>query len=209
MRDARQRRLLALAVAYALACFSLPADSRYLLPAVPLVSLAVAGAVVHLLDRLGHLGGHRRLLIVGLCAGFILPGWLYGFYRIQRQGPLPFTTAQREAYLTRRVPLYPAVAYLNRKAGSGYTVWGLHAEHMVYYAQGRFLGDWIGPASFSRVLYGRPSSEELYYRLRQHEVDHLLVVKNQQELEFSEDASFGHWFQKVYEDSHARVYRLR
>ena len=211
-RDARPRRLLALAVAYVLACFSLPADSRYLMPAVPLVSLAVAGTLVQLLDRLdrlGHLGRSRRLLAAGLCAGFLLPGWLYGLYRVHRQGPIPLTPAQREAYLARRVPLYPAVAYLNRTEGSGYTAWGLHAEHMVYYARGRFLGDWIGPASFSRVLAGRPSSEDLYHRLRRLGVDHLLVVKKQQELEFSEDASFGSWFQRVYEDSQARVYRLR
>lgn len=205
-RDARPRRLLALAVAYVLACFSLPADSRYLMPAVPLVSLAVAGALVQLLGRLGR---HRRLLTAGLCVGFLLPGWLYGFYRVHRQGPVPLTPAQREAYLARRVPLYPAVAYLNRTKGSGYTAWGLHAEHMVYYARGRFLGDWIGPASFARVLAGRPNSEELYRRLRRLGADHLLVVKGQRELEFSEDASFGRWFQRVYEDSHARVYRLR
>lgn len=205
-RDPRPRRLLALAVAYVLSCFSLPADSRYLVPALPLVSLAVAGALLQLSG--GLFERHRRLLIAGLCAGFLLPGWLYGFYRVYRQGPVPLTPAQREAYLSRRVPLYPAVAYLNRTKGSGYTAWGLHAEHMVYYARGRFLGDWIGPARFALVLAGRPTSEELYHRLRRLGVDHLLVVKNQQELEFSEDASFGRWFRKIYEDSHARVYQL-
>lgn len=205
-RDARLWRLLALAAAYVLACFSLPADSRYLVPAVPLASLAIAGMLVLLLGRLGR---HRRLLTVGLCAGFLLPGWLYGFYRFHRQGPVPLTPDQREAYLAQRVPLYPAVTYLNRTKGSGYTAWGLHAEHMVYYAEGRFLGDWIGPASFARVLAGRPNSKVLYHRLRRHGVDHLLVVKDQHALEFSEDAGFESWFQKVYEDSHARIYRLR
>lgn len=206
LRDGRQRRLLALAAVYVLACFSLPSDSRYLMPAVPLVSLAIAGAVVPALNRSSQ---HRRLLIAGLCAGFLLPGWLYGFYRVYRQGPIPLTLAQREAYLARQLPLYASVSYLNRAGGSRYTAWGLHAEHMVYYARGRFLGDWIGPASFDRVLAGSPSSEELYHRLRGHDVDYLLVVKKQQELEFSEDSSFGSWFQKVYEDSHARIYRLR
>ncbi len=207
LRDGRPRRLLALAAVYVLACFSLPADSRYLMPAVPLASLAIAGAVVQLSPRISL--RHRRLLTAVLCAGFLLPGWLYGFYRVYRQGPVPLTRAQREAYLIRRVPLYPAVSYLNRTRGSGYTAWGVHAEHMVYYARGRFLGDWIGPASFARVLAGSPGSEELHHRLRGHGVDHLLVVKKQQELEFFEDASFGSWFQKVYEDSHACIYRLR
>ncbi len=170
---------------------------------VPLVSLAVAGVLVPLLSR------HRRLLAVGLCSGFLLPGWLYGLYRLHRQGPVPLTVEQREAYLTRRVPLYPAVAYLNDTKRSGYTAWALHAEHMVYYAQGRFLGDWFGPMSFSRMLAGSPGSEDFYHRLRRQEVDYLLIPKEKQVLKIPEDASFGRWFQKVYEDSHARVYRLR
>ncbi|HKI03173.1 MAG TPA: glycosyltransferase family 39 protein [Thermoanaerobaculia bacterium] len=211
LRDSRLLRLLAVAAAYVLACFALPADSRYMVPALPLVSLAVAGAAVQLLGRSPgrFLGGQRRLLAAGLCAGFLLPGWLYGFYRAHREGPIPLTPGQREAYLVRRVPLYPAVAYLNRTRGSGYTVWALHAEHMLYYARGRFLGDWIGPASFRLVLKDLAGSEDLYRRLRRHGADHFLVVKGQQELEFSEGADFERWFRKVYEDSRARVYRLR
>lgn len=201
-RDVRTRRLLAVVAAYVLACFSLPADSRYLVPAVPLVSLAVAGTLVPFLSR------HRRLLAAGLCAGFLLPGWLYGLYRFQRQGLVPLTADQREAYLTRRVPLYPAVAYLNRTKGSAYTAWALHAEHMVYYAQGRFLGDWFGPLSFSRMLTGSPDSRDFYHRLRRQGIDYLLIPKEKQVLKIPEDASFGRWFQKVYEDTNARVYRL-
>lgn len=206
LRDARLLRLLAVAAAYVLVCSALPADSRYLVPALPLVSLAVAGTAIRLLGRHRRL---RRLLIAGLSAGFLLPGWLYGFYRVHRQGPIPLTPGQREAYLVRRVPLYPAVAYLNQTRGSGYTVWALHAENMAYYARGRFLGDWMGPASFSRVLTGLTGSDDLHRRLRRHGADHFLVVKGQKELAFSEDAAFGSWFQKLYEDSHARVYRLR
>ncbi len=204
--EPRARRLLALAVAYILVCFSLPADSRYLVPAIPLVSLAMAGALVLLLGRFGR---YRRLLAAGLCAGFLLPGWLYGFYRVYRQGPVPLTMDQRKAYLTRRVPLYPAVVYLNRTQGSGYTAWALHAEHMVYYSRGRFLGDWFGLASFSRMLAGSPGSEAFHHRLRHQGVDHLLIPKEKQVLKIPEDDSFGVWFQKVYEDPHTRIYRLR
>jgi hypothetical protein len=210
-RDPRQRRLLALAAAYALACTALPADSRYLVPITPLLSLSVAGALLPWLGRLaGEAAGRRRLLIAGLCAGCFLPGWLYALYRFQRQGPLPLTPAGREAYLVRKQPVYPAIAYLNRTQGSGYTVWALHAENMPYYARGRFMGDWIGPASFRRVLLDLSSPEELHQRLRRLGADRLLTTHQGINLPFSENAAaFQRWFQPLYADPHAHVYRLR
>jgi 4-amino-4-deoxy-L-arabinose transferase-like glycosyltransferase len=202
-RDPRQRRLLGLAAAYALACTALPADSRYLVPITPLLSLSAAGALLPWLGR-------RRLLVAGLCAGCFLPGWLYAFYRFQRQGPLPLTPAGREAYLVRKQPVYPAIAYLNRTLGSGYTVWALHAENMAYYARGRFLGDWIGPASFRRVLLDLASPEELHQRLRRLGADHLLTTHQGIDLPFSEDsAAFQRWFQPLYADPYSHVYQLR
>lgn len=209
-RDPRQRRLLALAAAYALACTALPPDSRYLVPITPLLSLSAAGALLYWLGRLPVQAGGRRLLVAGLCAGCFLPGWLYAFYRFQRQGPLPLTPAGREAYLVRKQPVYPAVAYLNRTLGSGYTVWALHAENMAYYARGHFLGDWIGPASFRRVLLDLSSPEELHQRLRRLGADHLLTTHQGINLPFSEeDAAFRSWFQPLYADPYAHVYRLR
>jgi hypothetical protein len=210
-RDPRQRRLLALAAAYALACTALPADSRYLVPITPLLSLSAAGALLPWLGRLpDRVASRRRLLAAGLCAGCFLPGWLYAIYRLHRQGPLPLAPAAREAYLARQQPVYPAIAYLNRTRGSGYAVWALHAENMAYYAHGRFLGDWIGPASFRRVLLDLSSPEELHQRLRRLGADHLLTTNQGIDLPFSEDAAaFQRWFQPLYADPQAHVYQLR
>ena len=209
-RDPRQRRLLGLAAAYALACTALPADSRYLVPITPLLSLSAAGALLYWLDWLpGQAAGRRRLLVAGLCAGCFLPGWLYAFYRFHRQGPLPLTPAGREAYLARQQPVYPAIAYLNRTLGSGYTVWALHAENMAYYARGRFMGDWIGPAGFRRVLPGLRGPEDLHGRLRGLGADHLLTTRQGLDLPFPEDAAFQRWFQPLYADPYSRVYQLR
>ncbi len=212
VRDPRQRRLLALAAAYAFACLALPTDSRYMVPVLPLLSLSAAGALLPWLDRLSNwiAGAGRRLLAAGLCAGCFLPGWLYPLYRAHVQGPPPLTSAQREAYLARRQPCYPAVAYLNRTLGSGYTVWALHAENMAYYARGRFLGDWIGRARFDHVLPGLRGPEDLYGRLRRLEAGYLLVPRQAAGLlPFPQDAAFERWFQPVYADSYAGVYRLR
>jgi 4-amino-4-deoxy-L-arabinose transferase-like glycosyltransferase len=213
LRDSRQRRLLAVAVAYAFACLALPADARYLVPALPLVSLAAAGALLPLLGRLQLQEPRRRLAIAALCAVCFLPGWLYAIYAIHRQGALPLTAPQREAYLARWQPAYPAVSYLNRTRGSGYAVWALHAENMAFYAQGRFMGDWIGLARFDRMLPGLRGPEDLHDRLRRLGAGYLLLprqtTKGAVALPFPEDAAFQRWFEPVYADAGASVYRLR
>jgi hypothetical protein len=209
LRDRRVRLWLAITAVYALACTWLPRDSRYLVPALPLVSLAVAGSVVLCIDRLGR--WHRsRALAWALCLGCLAPGWLYGLYRAQRNGPLPVTPAAREAYLARKVPAYAAVAWLNRTRGSAYTVWALNAESVTYFAAGRYLGDWTGLASFDRVLAAGRTPETLHRELRRLGADHLLVPKAAGKgLPFPEDATFQRWFKLVYEDAEARVYALR
>ncbi len=211
LKDSRQRRLLVLAAAYAFCCLGLPPDARYLIPAVPLVSLSAAGALLALPGRFPRRSG---LLTAALCAACFLPGWLYALYRFHHLGPLPLTPAGREAYLARWQPGYPAVAYLNRTLGSGYTVWALHAENLSYYARGRFLGDWVGPAKFDRVLANLQGPQDLHDRLRRLEAGYLLVpnplIPSQEHLlPFPEDALGQRWFQPVYADSAARVYRLR
>lgn len=208
-RDSRLRHLLGVAGLYAFACLFLPPDSRYLLPALPLVSLAAAGILV---PWLGRLPVRREALVWGLSAAFLLPGWAYAGYRIHRQGPIPLTPEAREAYLSRRLPLYPAVAFLNRTRGNGYIAWGLDAENMVYHAQGRLLGDWLGPASFPRVLGGLHGPADLHRRLRNLGAEYLLIPAENREggmdLPFPENAAFRRWFRPVYSDPHARVYAL-
>lgn len=203
-KDPRQRRLLALAALYAFACLGLPMDARYLIPIVPLVSLSVAGALRRLTDRVSWRG-----LTAGICVLGFLPGWLYAIYRFHHLGALPLTPAAREAYLRRWQPCYPAVAFLNRTLGSGYTVWAAHAESMSYYARGRFMGDWAGPAGFARVLDDLKGPQDLHDRLRRLGAGYLLIPGQVTPLVFPEDALGQSWFQPVYADPGARVYKLR
>lgn len=202
VRDVRVRHLLAVAAVYCLVCFSLPPDIRYFLPVVPLASLAVAGSLGSFLSP------SRRHLAGLLCVGCLLPGWLYAIHRIQRQGPVPLTPEAREAYLLHQLPAYRALAWLNQTRGSGYTVWALGVERMTYFARGRFLGDWIGPASYGRVLAGLQGPEDLRRRLRRLGATHLLVTEEGHGLPLRDDAAFRRWFQPVYADRHARVYSI-
>ncbi|HEV2855805.1 MAG TPA: hypothetical protein VHC97_23660 [Thermoanaerobaculia bacterium] len=207
LRDVRVRFLLATAGVYAFAFTWLPSDSRYLVAVLPLMSLAAVGSMAALADRWPRLASHRLAWALGLAS--LLPGWLYPVYRIAKQGPLPLTSEAREAYLARRLPVYPAVAWLNRTRGSAYTVWALKAESMAYFADGRFLGDWIGPASFDRVLDDLKGPADLHARLRRLGADHLLVPRDKESPSFPQDADLRPWFEPVYEDRWARLYELR
>ena len=81
---------------------------------------------------------------------------------------------------------------------------------MAYYARGRFLGDWIGRARFDHILPGLRGPEDLHGRLRRLEAGYLLVPRQAAGLlSFPQDAAFQRWFQPVYADPYASVYRLR
>jgi 4-amino-4-deoxy-L-arabinose transferase-like glycosyltransferase len=208
LRRPRVRWLLGIAAVYALIFTWLPADSRYLLPVLPLMSLAVAGSVGMAARR-----SLARPAVAWLCLACLLPGWLYAMYRIERQRKPPMTPAAREAYLARRLPAYSALAWLNRTRGSDYSLYALYAENLAYYADGRFLGDWNGPASFGRVLAGTRDAATLHRRLRGLGATHLLVPARVDSagsplLPFPE-AELRHGFQLVYRDANARLYALR
>jgi 4-amino-4-deoxy-L-arabinose transferase-like glycosyltransferase len=202
-RDRRVRLAVGIVAVYAFIFTFLPPDGRYLDPVLPLASLAVAGSLAVLW------AGRPRGAVAALCLVCFLPGWLYAGYKIHKQGPLPITAAQREAYLARELPLYPAIAFLNRTRGRGFTVWALHAENMAYFADGRFLGDWFGPARFESVLRGLRGPEDLHRRLRRLGADHLLVPARHEGLLFPQDGDFRRWFEPVYADPAARVFALR
>src|SRR5207302_5346367 len=193
-RDARIRRLALLVAAFAAATLALPRDPRYLLPVVPVASLAFGAALartshtpsatppesgmspaLHSVGRRrrtsstpqpsdlrapwihasfatcrecrhGGSAGRRlatsacekcglaawppfirlprRRRLAAACAALLLPGWLYGVIRIVHLGPPPASRAAREALLARELPLYPAVRFLNRRAGDAYTAFG-------------------------------------------------------------------------------------
>lgn len=194
-RDSRIRRLLAIPLVWWAVFLFLPRDSRYLLPILPAVSLALAGSI-----RL-----ERRFLLAAACVLAFLPGWLYAGYRIALQGPPPAAEAERDVYLASKLPLYPAVRHLDRISSVAYA---FHAENMKYFHEGELYGDWIGPTSFGRI---RPLVEPpavLHRELRKLGASHLLLAKGPGGVRPPRTAEWQRWFRKVYEDPYAEIYEL-
>ncbi len=161
-RDARIRRLLLLGVAFVFATLWLPREPRYVVAALPLLSMATGAALAPALAAAAARArpAAGRWFGIALCVALLLPGWLYGLDRLRRLGLPPVSAEQRDAWLARRLPLYPALRFLNRSRGAAYTAYGLQAENLKYFAAGTLLGDWTGPASFLRLpaLDGDPDT---------------------------------------------------
>lgn len=198
-RDRGARWLVAIAVAYASFYVILPPDSRYLTVVLPALSLAMALGAEPWLRR------WRPAAAVLLAVLAFLPGWLYAGYRIARQGPLPVTAAERERYLERALPLYPAVRHLNRLRGREYTAYGVHAERMVYLAEGTWLGDWNGPASYARVLPALTDPERLRSVLGELGAGYLAVPRGVG-VEIPDTPEWRSRFRRVYADRRVEVF---
>jgi hypothetical protein len=204
-RDGRTRRLLLLVAAFAAATLALPSDPRYLLPVVPAASLTVGVALAAWgpFNRLPY----RRRIAAG-CAVLLLPGALYGGYRLDRLGPLPTSQAGREALLARALPLYPAVRFLNRRSGSAYTAYGFGTENLRYFADGRLLGDWGGPASFQRMPSPQGDAEALHAALRRLGGQYLILPESPETAARTARPDFQRGFRLLYADPKARVFAV-
>jgi hypothetical protein len=192
--DRRLRRWLALALAYAL--LGGAGNIRFLLPAVALMAAAggISGARWLAMRQLRARVSRPTVAILALTMALLGPA--YGVYKIWRAGPLPTTPPEREAFLTRRLPGYAALADLNQRCGSRYTLYAFDAENLAYYAQGRFLGQRGGlyPQRPLQPLLTAPAS--LQAALVPWGVDHLLIVQHPgyDPLVRAPDADFGVWF---------------
>jgi hypothetical protein len=200
LRDSRVRRLLAIPLAWGAVFLFLPQDSRYLIPVLPPLSLALAGSI-----RI-----EKRSLLAVVCALAFLPGWLYAGYRITRQGPPPVTAGERDLYLARLLPLYPAVRELDRISSTAYA---FHAENMKYFHQGALYGDWLGPARYRRFRPLVESPAALHRALRTLGASHLLLIKSgpgavRPPASPDQQRDWQRWFVRVYEDPKAEIYAL-
>ena len=139
----RLRPLLLLAV---LELALAPTNAHYFLAVAPLWAVLLGAGAADLARR--RPWGGRALAAAALAVA--LGGVGYAAFYVGRLGPPPATPAARERLLAAELPLYPAVAFLDRTA-PGATAYAVLGERMVAYYGGTLLGDHNGPASYARV----------------------------------------------------------
>jgi hypothetical protein len=199
-RDSRLRRLLVIPAVWAIVFLFLPPDSRYLVAVLPVAGLALAGVFTDL----GRIEARSFKAQALVCALAFLPGWLYAGYRIAQQGPPPATAQERDRFLTAKLPLYRAIRHLDEISSVAYA---FDAENMKCFYRGALYGDWIGPASYRRLLPLLETPAALHRELSGLGASHLLLSKRAaRPPENSEDWNL--WFRKVYEDPSAEIFVL-
>ncbi|HEX6862207.1 MAG TPA: hypothetical protein VF414_05280, partial [Thermoanaerobaculia bacterium] len=114
----------------------------------------------------------------------------------------------RDLYLSRELPAYAALDRLNRLRPEGYTAYALFAENMVYHADGTLLGDWSGPARYSRLFPLLEDPERLHRRLRELGAEYLLIVRGKG-VRLPERPDWSRRFRRIYADARADVYELQ
>ncbi|HEY2325367.1 MAG TPA: hypothetical protein VGJ82_21090 [Thermoanaerobaculia bacterium] len=183
-RDGRARAIAILSTAYLVVFAFLPQDTRYLVPLLPLIAIGVAGSIAP----------QRWLVWIA-----IAPGLLYAGYRLHVNGLPPATPAQREAYLSRRVPEYRAVTH----AGTG-TIYVCGGEQLKAYATGKLLGDFFGPWAYKNVLDHRSDTASIADRLRAIHAGYYLVAKR-----VCKPPRATGGMELVYEDAAAQLWRVQ
>lgn len=207
----RSVRLLLLAAAsFALFWWGNYQILRYLMPAFPFFSLAAGGAVDEICRLIPGLPAlpARRAWTAAVAAALLWPGWSYACE--QWPGPPPATAGRRDLFITTRLPTYPLYQFLNRRYGRDYTLYALHEENMFYFADGRMMGDWFGPASFDRIRSRMKDGEALYQELQRLGADHLLIdFTGKGRLKAPQDEAFSRHFRPLLVRAREALFDLR
>lgn len=194
IRDSSVRVLLVVTGLYTLFWFATAQQMRYLIFAFPLLSLAAGTALEICLVRLRwpRLPQVASVMTGVICVLLVAPGALrmgepghFGESLIPEQLP-PVRAEDRDDYILKFLPYYSAVRYLNRTKGNDYALYSLGFSNMAYFADGRFLGDWFGPAGHFKLLPHLSHPEELYQELHKLGVDYFMVNQSSGYADFTD-----------------------
>jgi hypothetical protein len=193
MRNRRAAFLSIVCIGYIAVFTFLPQDSRYLLPLLPLVSVAAAMTIAPLLSK---------KMIIGLSMLAIAPGIAYAGYRLWRQGPPPLNATTRRQYLEAHIPEFRAL----ERRGSGRT-YVCGAEQLMYYGDGGFAGDVIGPYANQKIFGNAKNAGDLDRALEPFSPRYLLISKRHCTPAWQRLPA-APLFERIYADDGAELWRL-
>ena len=210
VKDARVRKLTGFALAFTLFWFFSDQELRYLLPAVPMITVATAASLDMLLRAVPLVRNWSRHWLVTALVSVALVSSGYKFVRDfwRMSGPIPVTQQQRDNYLTVILPSYPAYKFLNEFKGENYRVFALHDVNLAYFADGTFMGDIFGPARYDPIVNNLQDGRALYSELRRLRADFFLVNSTVWEVRVPQDEFFSKHFKLIFSRPTVRVFQL-
>jgi len=210
IKDARIRKIAGFALAFVLFwCFSSQV-LRFILPGIPIMSVAAAASFDILLGWIPFTRKWRShwIVVIIVFGGLAFAGWRYSAAAWKLNGPIPVTQEQRDNYLTKRLPSYPAHKLLNSLKGSRYTLYSMQDENLAYYVDGVYKGDYFGPARYSRIWPKLTDGQALYVELKSMGADYFLINNQRMRIDLPEDSFFKSHFKPVYEGGQVHLFEL-
>jgi 4-amino-4-deoxy-L-arabinose transferase-like glycosyltransferase len=183
---------------------------RFLLPAIPIMSVAAAASFDMLLGWIPLTRKLRSHWIVVVMV-FVVPaslGWRYADVTLKANGPIPVTQEQRDNYLALQFPSYRAHKLLNSLKGQSYTLYSMQDENLAYFVDGVYKGDYFGPARYARIWDKLTDGQRLYSELKSMGADYFLVNNQRMKIDLPQDGFFRSHFKPVYEGGTIHLFEL-
>jgi hypothetical protein len=205
------RLLVTVATAYTLFWFYTAQVFRYLLPALPILSVAAGAALSELLAwnplvrRAGSTSFVTLAIVVLLCQN----SWNHIRRSPNNAAAIPINQQQRDDYLAHRLPSYRAYKLLREQGKKDHTLYTVYDENMNYFSEGKFLGDFFGPARYAVIWDKLNSGQALYSQLTSLGADYFLVNTRVHSVPLPRDDSFRQHFREIYSAGGTTLFELR
>ncbi len=210
IKNSSIRKIVAFAVVFMLFWSFSSQVLRFLLPVVPIMSVAAAASLDLLLGWIPFTRKLRShwIVVVVVFAGLAYGGWQYAEATLKTNGPIPVTQEQRDRYLSQRFPSYPAHKLLNSIEGTSYTLYSMQDENLAYFVDGVYKGDYFGPARYARIWDKLTDGQKLHTELKSMGADYFLVNTARMRIDLPQDGFFRSHFKPVYEGGTVHLFEL-
>src|SRR3990167_7954780 len=155
------------------AAFLVELRIRYILPVVPPLVILLVYGIHNIYLRIVR----PSVLFTAIVLLVALNGIYLGYHlRTVSPGAYLLGRESREVYLSRMLPEYPAIRYINQQLSSGAKIYFLFIGRRVYYCQRAYFHDGGEyPAVFLQIIRGAQNGEEVLAGLQKKGITHLLV----------------------------------
>lgn len=210
IKDARFRKMAGFLLAFMIFWAFSSQILRYLLPAIPVLSIASAASFDLLLGWIPFVRDWRShwIVVAMIFVVLVYGGWTYSLSVWEANGPIPVSQEQRDRYFTQRLPSYPAYKLMNSIKSGNYTLYALQDENMAYFVDGAYKGDYFGPARYARIWDKLTDGRLLYNELKSMGADYFLVNNQRMKITLPQDDFFRSHFKLIYEGGTVRLFEL-
>lgn len=184
--------------------------SRYLFPIIPIVAIISTFGYLTLLEKISVKKIKTALILILIFANILLYG-VYNSRTLTMRGEIPISTAQKNTFLSNKLPLYYTAVASTKLKGA---IYGLYMERMFIYCNENVVGNYLGENRYVDVVPLLSKPEKLYDYLKKINVQYLIVNKDELSLNLKDYGKtekkllHSKLFKTIFEDHYGVIYHL-